>query len=247
MASGDPTDDHGATCGCPEPAVPWSRRRLLWTALTGTAAGLVAGTGGSSFLMPAPAHAQSTADPDATLKMLLDGNQRFIARRLTFLEKDLEILRQKTVDKQQPLAAVLSCADSRVPVELIFDQTLNRVFVARIAGNIATPEIIASIEYGVAVLGIRLILVLGHAGCGAVKAAMSATVAPGQITGLYRHLSPAVAVSGGNLEATIKENAKIQAEALSGSPVVEAGLKAGTLKLVPAYYDLGTGRVSLLT
>src|SRR6202030_3600386 len=99
---------------------------------------------------------------------------------LSSREHDLEILKQQTVDKQEPFAAVLSCADSRVPVELLFDQSIGHVFVARVAGNICTPEIIASLEYGVAVLGTAVIVVLGHAGCGAVKSTISGNAVPGQ-------------------------------------------------------------------
>ena len=149
--------------------------------------------------------------------------------------------------KQKPFASVLSCADSRVPVELMFDQSIGQVFVNRIAGNIATTEIVASIEYGVAVVGTPLLMVLGHAGCGAVQAAIAAKVAPGQITALYRYLRPAINESGDDLEKTIKANARIQAKLLSESSVViAAAVAAGTLKVVAAYYDLATGKVSLL-
>ena len=85
--------------------------------------------------------------------------------------RTLKILRDHTVDKQEPFAAVLSCADSRVPVEIIFDQSIGHIFVTRVAGNVVTPEIVGSLEYGAAVLGTKVILVLGHASCGAVKAA----------------------------------------------------------------------------
>ena len=88
----------------------------------------------------------------------------------SFYKEDLAILQQNTAEKQEPFASVLSCADSRVPVELIFDQSIGHVFVNRIAGNIATTEIMASIEYGAAVLGTKVIMVLGHGNCGAVKA-----------------------------------------------------------------------------
>jgi carbonic anhydrase len=101
-----------------------------------------------------------------------------------------QTLRAKTVDKQEPNAAVLSCADSRVPVELIFDQSIGQVFVTRVAGNIATTATIASLEYGVAVLGTKAIIVLGHADCGAVKAAIEAKAEPGQISALYPLHSP---------------------------------------------------------
>jgi Carbonic anhydrase len=100
--------------------------------------------------------------------------------RLTACEHDLAILKQHTIEKQEPFAAVLSCADSRVPVESVFDQSIGHIFVTRIAGNIATPEIIASLEYGAGVLGTKVILVMGHGGCGAVKATIQAKEVPGR-------------------------------------------------------------------
>jgi carbonic anhydrase len=99
------------------------------------------------------AQAQSTLTPDGALAELMAGNKRFVTGRMTSNEHDLAILKEKTIDKQEPFAALLSCADSRVPVELIFDQTIGHLFVTRMAGNFVTPEIIASLEYGAAVLG----------------------------------------------------------------------------------------------
>ncbi len=116
--------------------------------------------------------AQNQLTPDAAVGELLAGNKRFTAGRLTAFEQDLLILKQKSAEKQEPFAAVLSCADSRVPVELIFDQSIGHIFVTRVAGNVVTPEIIASLEYGAIVLGVKAILVMGHANCGAVKAAI---------------------------------------------------------------------------
>jgi len=156
-------------------------------------------------------------------------------------------LKQQTVDKQEPFAAVLSCADSRVPVELLFDQTIGHIFVTRIAGNVATSEIIASLEYGAAVLGTKVILVMGHANCGAVKATIQGKQVPGQISALFPHIQPAVDQAGPNLEAATKANAKIQASLLrQSSTVISALVKENKLKVVAAYYDLATGVVSLI-
>src|SRR5579871_806592 len=94
------------------------------------------------------------------LEELLAGNRRFTSGRTSSHRRDLVML-QKTLEKQEPFAAILSCADSRVPVEVVFDQTIGQLFVTRVAGNIVTPEIVASLEYGVAVLGIKALLVLG--------------------------------------------------------------------------------------
>ena len=191
--------------------------------------------------------AQSILNPDAALAELMAGNKRFIAERLTAHDEDLAILKQHTVDKQEPFAAVLSCADSRVPVELVFDQSIGHIFVTRVAGNVITPEIIASLEYGAAVLGTKVILVMGHANCGAVSAAIKGKEVPGQISALYAHIQPAVDKAGPNLEATIKANARIQATLLRQASTVVSGLvKEGKLKVVAGYYDLGTGAVTLI-
>src|SRR5580700_2541992 len=118
-----------------------SRRSFLRSTTRGTIA--AAGLGlGVEFALPSLALAQNLSNPDAALRELIAGNQRFTAGRLTAHEHDLEILKQHTVEKQEPFATVLSCADSRVPVELIFDQTIGHIFVTRVAGNVVTPEII---------------------------------------------------------------------------------------------------------
>jgi carbonic anhydrase len=220
-----------------------SRRGFLCSAI-GTAA-IVAGT---TALSEQPALAQSTLAPDDALKALMDGNQRYIGGQLQSLNEDLSILKAKTAEKQEPFAAILSCADSRVPVEFVFDQSIGQLFVVRVAGNITTPEIIASLEYGVAVLGTRVIMVLGHSNCGAVKATIEGKAVPGQIGALYAPLWPAVYVAGNNgLDAVIDANAKIQATLLAqASPLIAETIKAGNLKVVPARYDIATGVVSLI-
>ena len=194
-----------------------------------------------------PGWAQTALSPEAALQQLIDGNRRFAEGRLNSFNEDLDILKSKTVDKQEPFAAVLSCADSRVPVELIFDQSIGHVFVTRVAGNIATSAIIGSLEYGVAVLGTKAIVVLGHANCGAVKASIEAKAVPGQISALYPYIRPAVDQAGSNLEAAIKANAKIQAGLLrQSSPVLADYIKKDQLKIVAGYYDLSSGNVTLL-
>ena len=220
-----------------------SRRELLAaTAALGLASG--AATIASSSTA---ATAQTALSPTQALDRLIDGNVRYVKNGLTSFNEDLEILRQGTAEKQEPFASVLSCADSRVPVEIIFDQSIGHVFVCRIAGNIVTSEIIGSLEYGVAVLGTPLIMVLGHGNCGAVSATIANKAAPGQITSLFRHIRPAVDRAGPNLEAAIKANAMIQADLLrTSSPALSELAKDGKLKIVAAYYELATGRVSVL-
>jgi carbonic anhydrase len=175
------------------------------------------------------------------------GNKRFTAGKMTAHEHDLAILKQNTVEKQEPFAAVLSCADSRVPVELIFDESIGHIFVTRVAGNVITAEIVASLEYGAVVLGTKVLLVLGHAGCGAVKATIQGKEVPGQISALYPHIQPAVDQAGDNLETATKANARIQATLLRESSTVVSGLvKEGKLKVAAAYYDIANGSVLLL-
>jgi carbonic anhydrase len=222
-----------------------SRRHFLQTVLSSAVVGAAA-QAGFEFFAPTPLNAQSNLTPDAALQELIAGNQRFAANQLTSIEHDLTILKERTADKQEPFAAVLSCADSRVPVELIFDQTIGHVFVARVAGNLVTPELIGSLEYGVAVLGVKALLVLGHGACGAVKAAMKADAVPGQISSLYPHLRQAVEQSGGDVDKAIVANAKIQADLLrTASPVIRDAVKAGKLKVVSGVYDLASGKVTL--
>ena len=222
-----------------------TRRQILQKILSGAIVG-VAAQAGIGLAFPHKGYAQSSLSPDAALHALLAGNQRMVANQPTSIKHDLTILREHTADKQEPFAGVLACADSRVPVELVFDQTIGHLFVTRVAGNMVTPEVIASLEYGVAVLGIKALLVLGHSGCGAVKAAMKANAAPGQISVLYQHLQPGVARSGGNIDKAIEANARIQAELLrTSSPVIRDAIKAGELKVEAAVYDLATGKVTL--
>src|SRR5580704_5114279 len=133
-----------AQCCCGEgsethaSAMESSRRHFFQMALRGTLAGLVTATG-IEFASPRPLLAQSNITPDAALKELMDGNTRFRTGRGTAHEQDIAILKQNTLDKQEPYAAVLACADSRVPVEMIFDQSIGHVFVTRVAGNMVTP------------------------------------------------------------------------------------------------------------
>src|SRR5216683_5153030 len=220
-----------------------SRRGFLRQIVTG---GATAGFAGLTLNLTATA--QTTSSPEAALQQLIDGNRRFAEGRMTSFDDDLSVLKAKTVEKQEPFAALLSCADSRVPVELIFDQSIGHLFVTRVAGNVASSDIIASLEYGAAVLGTKVIMVLGHGSCGAVTAAIAVKPVPGQISTLYRYIRPAVDQAGPELEATIRANAKIQAKILAeSSPVLAELIKKGALKVVASYYDLVTGKVTLLS
>jgi carbonic anhydrase len=223
-----------------------SRRKFLQIAMGGAVAGLVTGAG-VEFVAPSSALAQSLLTPEEALHELVEGNKRFVAVELTSFEQDLAILRHHTSEKQQPFAAVLACADSRVPVELIFDQTIGHIFVTRVAGNFITSEIIATLEYGVAVLGTKVILVMGHEHCGAVEATIEHKTVPGQISALYPHIQPAVDKAGTAPDAVAKANAQIQAALLrQSSTVISARVDTGKLLVLPAFYNIGSGEVSLL-
>jgi carbonic anhydrase len=223
---------------------PIARRHFLRHVLAGAVAGAaVAGIDGA---LPRPLLAQTPLTPDAALRELMAGNERFDNNQLTSVEHDLRMLKENTVEKQEPFAAVLACADSRVPIELVFDQTIGHLFVTRVAGNIVTPEIIASLEYAVAVLGVKVLLVLGHTGCGAVKAAMKADAVPGQISALYQYIQSSVEDSGGDFGKAIANNAKFQANLLrTSSTVVREALKAAKVRVESGVYDLATGKVTL--
>jgi carbonic anhydrase len=131
-----------------------------------------------------------------------------------------------------------------VPVELIFDQGFGDLFVVRLAGNIATPEVIASLEFGVAFLGAKVLYVLGHSSCGAVAATIQAEPVPGQISTLFQHIRPAIRAANGDLEASIRENVRSQASLLAeASPLIAGLIRQGKVKVVGGVFDLGTGVV----
>jgi carbonic anhydrase len=185
--------------------------------------------------------------PERALSLLTEGNQRYLAGKLVSFDEDLQILRNHSEEHQEPFAGILSCADSRVPVELLFDQSIGHLFVVRVAGNIATPDTIASLEYGGAVLGLKTIVVLGHTNCGAVKATMAGKSVPGQISGLYQYIHPAVAGSNDDLTTAARQNAALQASVLRDtSPVLSELVKEKKLSIHGALYDVGNGKVSFL-
>jgi carbonic anhydrase len=174
------------------------------------------------------------------------GNERFIAGKISSFPEDMKILQEKTVLKQEPFAAVLSCADSRVPVEILFDQTIGHIFVTRVAGNVVTPEIVASMEYAVVVLGVKALLVMGHTNCGAISAAVAAKEVPGQISVLYQHLMPGIAAAKADVALAVRMNAAYQAQILrTSSTVIAKAIKNDGVKVVSGVYDLGSGRVVL--
>ncbi|GBF53095.1 carbonic anhydrase [Microcystis sp. 0824] len=189
-------------------------------------------------------------NPDQALTMLMEGNQRFWERRKKSPNRDQTRLTE-VAESQAPFAAILGCADSRVPAEIVFDQGLGDLFVCRVAGNLATSEEIGSLEFGTLVLGAKVIVVLGHSRCGAVKATIEGGRFPGQIgrliDGLQVGVDRAEKQPGSNkLERAIKSNVNYQVEKLGKSPVMGDLVDKKQLKIVGAYYDLDTGKVSLI-
>jgi carbonic anhydrase len=184
--------------------------------------------------------------PERAVDLLVEGNQRFVAQKLVSFQEDLDILKAHSEENHEPFAAVLSCADARVPVELVFDQSIGHIFVTRVAGNIATPDTIASLEYAAAVLGVKAILVLGHTNCGAVKATLAGKAVPGQISTLYQYIHPAIAGANGDPTTASRQNAVLQASVLrETSPVLAELVKQKKLDVRAAMYDVGNGKISM--
>ena len=201
--------------------------------------------------LPRPAHAAGNrpgvgrpATPKEALQRLMDGNQRFVEGRTSAPNRDLARVKE-TAPKQAPFAAFLGCADSRVPIEIVFDQGFGDLFVTRVAGNIADSSVIGSLEFGTAVLGAQVLMVLGHTSCGAVSAALKGDAVPGQISTLYQHIIPATRTAKGDLATATRENVRLQALILAeGSPVIRGLIREGKLAVVGGVYDLATGAVT---
>ncbi|QAU50175.1 carbonic anhydrase [Bradyrhizobium guangzhouense] len=201
----------------------------------------------------APPKPQNVLSPDAALKRLMQGNARYVdgvTRRHDFKHE-----REALAGGQNPFAAVLSCADSRIAPEYAFDTGRGDLFVCRVAGNFAGTETIASLEYAVAVLNTPLILVLGHDACGAVDATLKAIKddkpPPGHIPSLVDAIAPsakaAMQQGGEVLDKAIRQNvidnvAKLKAAA----PILNAAVEQGKLKIAGGIYRLSTGTVDLI-
>lgn len=203
----------------------------------------------------AQAQSVSAADtPDAALKLLTEGNERYVANQPR--ERDFSAGRASRALSQAPFAAILSCADSRIAPELAFDQGPGDLFVVRVAGNFVTIDGLASLEFGAAVLGTKLIMVLGHSSCGAVNATVAAlqkgNKLPGHIADLVRAMKPGIEgeikQAGQNLEqravvANVRHNVKRLQQA---TPILAEMVAKKKLRVVGAVYDLPTGKVALV-
>ena len=194
---------------------------------------------------------QPSVAPTEAMAKLKEGNGRYTSGNLQHPGQTTE-RRTELAKTQHPYAAIVSCSDSRVPPEIVFDQGLGDLFVVRVAGNVINDEGLGSIEYTVDHLGTRLILVLGHQSCGAVKAARETIAAkgkaPGHIESLVTAIKPAVeATAKDDLDATIKANVKNVVQALrSSTPILKAKVDSGEIQVVGGYYSLDTGAVTFL-
>lgn len=197
---------------------------------------------------------QAQLTPDAALEDLLKGNQRYRSGKLE--NRDLPAQVAATTHGQFPKAVILACIDSRVPVEYIFDQGVGDVFVVRVAGNIEDEELLGSMEYGLGVAGSKLLMVLGHENCGAVKSAINKVdVGSENVTALLNHLEQAIQEVAGDrdvknkayFDEVIKNNVNQTVEDIRNKSAIISGLeKEGKVKIVGAYYSLTDGKVTIL-
>ena len=227
-----------------------SRRSFI---LASAAAALLLANGAVAKEAKAPPKPQNVLSPDAALKRLKEGNERYVAG--VAKRHDFRHEREALVGGQNPYAAILSCADSRIAPEYAFDSGRGDLFVCRIAGNFATDETVASLEYAVAVLNAPLILVLGHDACGAVDATIKSLKddkpLPGHMQTLVTGLAPAVKAvarrSGNLLENAIRQNVIDNVAKLKGAtPILNAAVDGGKLKVVGGIYRLKDGKVDMV-
>ncbi|MDT0558210.1 carbonic anhydrase family protein [Ichthyenterobacterium sp. W332] len=199
---------------------------------------------------------QAALTPSAVLQDLLDGNTRFTGGKIQAV--DNSALVNQTTTGQYPKAVVLSCIDSRVPVETVLDQAIGDIFVARVAGNFENVDILGSMEYSCKVAGSKLVLVLGHEACGAVKAACDG-VELGNITALLNNIMPAVHMSAEEVEgeanstnkafvaATVANNVKLTIQRIrEKSPILKEMEDNGEIQIVGGVYNLHSGKVEML-
>ena len=195
----------------------------------------------------------SGVTPDEALKKLMDGNARFMKDDKEYLNWG-EARRQELAKGQHPFATILGCSDSRVPPEHIFDQELGDLFVVRVAGNVADPIELGSVEYAAEHLNVPLVMVMGHRKCGAVTASLPDSKPEGNIGAIIKKIKPAVKKAEKGikdkeklLDAAIEENAKLTAKTLTEkSEILKHLVGEGKVKIVVGVYDLANGKVSLL-
>jgi carbonic anhydrase len=222
--------------------------------LTGTSGmALMAAVTGSAFWniqQPSAIAAPLAFNPNAALKRLMDGNQRFMHQLGEHPDQSQARIKE-VAQAQHPFAALLSCADSRVPPEILFDEGIGDLFDIRVAGNIVTPEVLGSLEYAVDILGTPLIMVLGHERCGAVTAAVQGKRLSGHIGSFVKAIKPAISKTEGEsddpVDNAVVANVQYQIQKLKqNSTILSQRLLDGKLKIVGGRYDLDTGEVSLI-
>jgi carbonic anhydrase len=228
-----------------------SRRRFLQHAGLGIAALSMAAPLRRAFADASP---QNAITPQGALDRLMAGNARYVANKLD--PKDFSAGRAARAKAQYPIASILSCADSRVAPELIFDQKPGDLFVVRVAGNYLDEDVLSSLEYGVAVLGTPLVMVLGHSNCGAVKAAIQEIQNPKPLPGHIWDITDAVrpgienvvkAGGDGLLERAIDSNVGYNVSRVaSAQPIIAEAVQSKRVRVVGAEYELATGKVRLL-
>ena len=209
----------------------WNRQQLFFT----DSASLAAGTS-----PPLLGHPET---PDKALERLLEGNERLVRGVSLAVKRNLE--RPKViVTKQTPFAVILGCSDFPISMETVFDQECGDLFVAQVAGNIATNQIIGSLEYGTQLLGAKVLFILGHTGCGTVGAMMMGEELPGQFSDLHKYICPAIKTSNGDFNVAVRENVRNQAALIAEtSPVISKLLQHKELIMAGGVYDLETGVV----
>src|SRR4028119_1003595 len=226
-----------------------SRRNSLKFVAGAIGTGIVAAQAGAELAAPEPAIADNNILPAVALQMLIAGNARFVSRLRQDPNQDLARVTE-VAETQTPFAAILGCADSRFPAEIIFDRGIGDLFVCRVAGNVATPEEKGSLEFGTLVLGAKVLMVVGHERCGAVKAAIEGGELPGQIGSLTEAIKPAVERSknqaGDKVENAVKANVRLRSNRLKDSPVISQLIQEGKLLVVGGYYDLDTAAVQII-
>lgn len=221
----------------------------------GAAFGLTSFAARADECAPFLQDAQAATSADQAIQFLADGNARFVAG--ASVNCDLMGAMKATADHQTPFACVLACIDSRSAPELVFDQQIGDIFVARVAGNIATPEVIGSFEYSTKVAGSKAIIVLGHTHCGAVKGAVDKVDVGQNLTTLLNTIEPAVTAtplegkrSSENhpfVEAVAETNVRMAVSAMvTQSAVIKELVDAGTVKVIGALLDIETGKVTFL-
>ncbi|MBR8830238.1 MAG: hypothetical protein N5P05_002899 [Chroococcopsis gigantea SAG 12.99] len=206
---------------------------------------------GTDLIHPEKSVAQNEMNPDEILEKLIEGNKRFIKKKQE--NPNQTVIRiQEVATGQAPFAAVLSCADSRVPVEILFDRGVGDIFVVRDAGNIAAQESIGSLEFGTLVLGAKVLMVIGHQDCGAVISTMKQVEVPGSIGLILDNIKPAIkdyigqSTDLANIKKATEANILYQMNKLNQSPIIAQLQSENKLKVVGAYANLSTGQISLV-